>query len=213
MTHLAPRISAALALLTSFLPPMAQERAGDKALVIIDLRPREEREGDGLTPLTGACNEDVYRIADAASNPLKVAVLKSDLNEQLGSAGGGKTLTVLNWTVYYNKQREGGQPWAKIVPVGGIPLPGKDQGKLPGSKCTRQESAGGWFDPSEVTGKHSPLISVFEGTYAGTPVGVRIVHSPRRKIEGKFKGGTHDSQAVLDAVHETAKALGAILPR
>jgi len=213
MKYQATRFSAALALVAFLSPVRAGEGAGDHAWVIIDLRPREEREGTGLTPLTGACNEDVYRIADVASNPLKVAALKAALTGQLGSAGDGKTLTVLNWTIYYNKQREGGEPWAKIVGVGGFPIPGKDQGKLPGSKCSRQESAGGWFERSEVTGKYSPLVSVFEGTFAGTPVGVRIVHSPRRKLEGKFKGGAVDSQALLDCVHETADALIAIIAR
>ena len=213
MKYQVTRFSSALALVALFSPLIAKEGPGDHALVVIDLRPREEREGTGLAPLTGKCNEDVYRIADVASIPLKVAALKSALSGQLGSAGEGKTLTVLNWTVYYNKQLEGGEPWAKIVGVGGFPIPGKDQGKLPGSKCSRQQSAGGWFERSEVTGKYSPLVSVFEGTFAGTPVAVRIVHSPRRKLEGKFKGGATDSQAVLDCVHETADALSAIIPR
>ncbi len=214
MKYQASRFSAALALWALFFSPVTSaEEAGDHALVVIDLRPAEERAGTGLTPLTGNCNEDVYLVADVASNPLKLAALKSDLAERLDGAGEGKTLTVLNWTVYYNKQLEGGQPWVKMVGVGGIPIPGKNQDKLPGSKCSRQESGGGWFERSEVTGKYSPLISVLEGTYAGTPVAVRIVHSPKRKLEGKFKGGATDSQAILDCVHETAEALIAIIPR
>lgn len=191
---------------------MTEEPASGHALVVIDLRPKEERAGTGLTPLAGECNRDVYRIADVASNPPKIDAMKSGLAGKLGRAADGKTLTVLNWTIYYNKQLEGGQPWAKIVGVGGIPLPGNKQGKLPGSKCTRQESGGGWFDPSEVTGNHSPLVSVFEGTFAGTPVAVRIVHSPKRKLEGKFTGGAADTQAILDAVRETSEALAAIVP-
>jgi len=215
MKYQATRLSAACALLACFSPVMAQERAGDNAVVIIDLRPREEREGAGLSPLPGACNEDVYLVADSASKPLKVAALQSEVARALGAAGEAKTLTVLNWTIYYNKQLYGGQPWGKIVPVGGIalpgiPLPGKNQGNFPGSKCSRQETSGGWFERSEVTGKYSPLVSVFEGTFAGSSVGVRIVYSPQRKL-GKFKGDTADSRAVLEAVHETAEALVAVL--
>ena len=214
MKHPVTRFSAALALAASLAPVMAEEGTGDDALVVVDLRPKEERAGTGATPLTGECNLGVYRIADVASNPFKVAALQADVAAQLGSAGEGKTLTVLNWTLYYNTQREGGQPWGKIVGVGGLPIPGSNntQDKFPGSKCSPQESAGGWFDRTEVTGKNSPLISVFEGTFAGTRVGVRIVHSPRRKLAGKFDGGATDSRAVLDAVHETADALVAILP-
>jgi hypothetical protein len=212
MKYPATRIFAAIALLASLSPVLAQERAGDHALVVIDLRPPEEKAGAGLSPLTGACNEDVYRVADSASNPLKVAALQAELAKALGAAGEGKTLTVLNWTIYYNKQLYGGEPWLKIVPVGGIPLPGKDRGNFPGSKCARPETAGGWFERSEVTDKHSPLISVFEGTFAGNSVGVRIVHSPRRKL-GKFKSDAGDSRAVLDAVHETVEALVTVLPQ
>ena len=54
--------------------------------------------------LSGKCNKDVFRIADVASDPLKVEVLRADLARQLGLAGDGKTLTVLNWSIYYNKQ-------------------------------------------------------------------------------------------------------------
>jgi hypothetical protein len=211
MKHLATRFSAALALLACGSPTLAQERARDHALVVIDLRPEEERKGSGLAPLSGSCNEDVYIVPDSASRPLKVAALQAELSKQLVSAGTGKTLTVLNWTIYYNKQLYGGQPWAKIVPAGGIPLPGDQRGSYPGSKCSRQQSTGGWFERGEVTGQYSPLISVLEGTFAGHSVGVRIVYSPRRKLEGKFKGEVIDSLAVLGAVRETAEALAAVL--
>jgi len=216
MKHLATGFSAAIALLAYGSPGLAQERAGGHALIVIDLRPKEERRGSGLSPITGSCNEDVFLVADSASKPIKVIALQSELAKQLGSAGNDRTLTVLNWAIYYNKQLYGGQPWGKIVPAGGlplpgIPLPGKNQGNYPGSKCSRQESTGGWFERSEVTGKNSPLISVFEGTFAGQSVGVRIVYSPRRTLEGKFTGISGDSRAVLDAVHDTAEALAAVI--
>jgi hypothetical protein len=211
MKDLATRFAAALALLACCSPTLTQERARNHTLVVIDLRPQAERKGSGLTPLTGSCNEDVYLVADSASSPAKVAALQSELSKQLGSAGGGKTLTVMNWTIYYNKQLYGGQPGVKIVPGGGIPLPGNHQVSYPGSKCSRQESTGGWFERSEVTGKYSPLISVLEGTFAGHSVGVRIVYSPQRKLEEKFKGEAVDSLAVLAAVRETAEALVAVL--
>jgi hypothetical protein len=211
MKHLATRLSAALALLACGAPLVARERASDRALVAIDLRPEEERRGSGLAPLSGNCNQDVYIVPDSASKPPKVPALQAELSKKLGSAAAGKTLTVLNWTIYYNKQLYGGQPWAKIIPAGGIPLPGDHQGSHPGSKCSRQESTGGWFERGEVTGQYSPLISVLEGTFAGHSIGVRIVYSPRRKLEGKFKGEVVDSLAVLGAVHETAEALAAVL--
>lgn len=205
------RSAAALAILACCSATLAQERARNHALVVIDLRPQEERKGSGLTPLSGSCNEDVYLVADSASKPAKMAVLQAELSKQLGRAGDGKTLTVLNWTIYYSKQLYGGQPGARIVPAGGVSFQGSHQDAYPGSKCARQESTGGWFDGSEVTGRHPPLVSVLEGTFAGHPVGVRIVYSPQRKLEEKFKGELIDSLAVLAAVRETAGALAAVL--
>ena len=120
---------------------------------------------------------------------------------------------MLNWTVYYNKQLEGGQPWAKIVGVGGIPIPGKNPDKFPGSKCLRGGVRGRSVRAQRGHRQIFSAVSVFEGTYAGTPVAVRIVHSPKRKHQGKFTGGAADSRAVLDCVHETAEALIAIIPR
>jgi hypothetical protein len=197
-----------LCLLTFQRVSSAQEEA---TLVVIDLRPKEEKEGMGLAPLSGKCNDDVFRIADVASDPLKVDVLKADLTQQLGMTGDGKTLTVLNWSVYYNKQVQGGGTKLKGVGIGGYTLPGQSDKKLPGSKCSRKESAGGWYEGKESTTNYFPLISEFEGTFAGKPLKARVVHSPRRKLEGKFEGGTEDTDALLEAVHKTAEAVVAAI--
>jgi hypothetical protein len=221
MTKPARRIAAAAVLVASLSGASAQVRAADHALAVIDLRPREEKAGTGLTPLTGPCNEGVYIVADTASKPAKVAVLQSDLAGKLGVAGQGKTLTVLNWTIYYSRQMYGDQAGegARILSSNGNPLSvnpytgTRSQGSAPGSKCVRQESTSGWFERSEVHGKYSPLVSVFTGTFGGSPVSVRIVYSPTRELEGKFKGEVTDSLAVLGAAHQTADALAAILSK
>ena len=208
----ARQFSAAILLLACLTPVTAQDRAAARALVVIDLRPAEERTGTGLSPLTGICNENVYSVADSASQPLKVDALQSELEKALGDTGAGKTLTVLNWTIYYNKQMYGRHPFTKYVPVA-VALPGLGpRHDRPGSACLRQATEGGWFDRSEVIGNDSPLISEFKGTYAGMPLAVRIVHSPQRKL-GQFTGNPGDARAVLDAVHETAAALLTILPQ
>jgi hypothetical protein len=194
-------------LLLSLAPPaMAQDAKSDE-LVVIDLRPAEEKDGVGLTALSGKCNKGVFRIADVASDPLKVKVLRADLSRQLGLAADGKTLTVLNWSIYYNKSAEGSGPKLSNIGVQGYAIPGKNKEKQLGSKCSREESAGGWYEASDVTTSASPLVSEFEGTYAGKPYSVRAVYSPRRKIEGKFEGEEGDTHALLEAVHMTAEAL------
>ena len=180
-------------------------------MVVIDLRPKEEREGTGIFELDGKCNKDVFRIADVASDPLKVDVLKADLVEQLGLTGDGKTLTVLNWSIYYNKQVSGGGPSLGSVGIQGYSVPGKSKERRPGSKCSQKQSAGGWYLAGEVTTQYFPLISEFSGTFGGKPISTRIVYSPNTKLPGKFEGAAGDAEALLDAVHKTSEALAAAI--
>jgi hypothetical protein len=191
----------------------AQEPATGSELVVIDLRPKEEREGMGLAPLDGKCNKDVFRIADVATDPLKVDVLKAEISRQLIDGGAGKTLTVLNWSIYYNKQVQGGGGGLNSVGVGGysIPTGKKKEGRRPGSDCSRRESGGGWYEGNELTGQYFPLISEFTGTFAGKPLNVRVVHSPTRKLEGKFEGGPSDTEALSASIQQTIDAIAMAL--
>jgi hypothetical protein len=195
-----------LACLPAF-PQPAWAQDDSSPLVVIDLRPDIEREGMGLAALDGKCNKDVFRVADVATDPLKVDVLKEDLSRSMAVSEGSNTLTVLNWSIYYNKQvNKGGGGFLKNVGVQGYSMPtGKSEGKQPGSKCPQKESAGGWYEGQEVTGIYFPLISEFTGTFRGKPLNVRVVYSPERKLEGKFEGGSHDTEALLEAVHKTAE--------
>ena len=173
MKELAARIIAALVLTACLAPVSAQERANGHALLVIDLRPKEEKSGTGLTPLSGPCNDGVYIIADGASKPPRMAALQADLARELGAAGNGKTLTVLDWTIYYSMQFYGDRAGEGAKIIGGNPWRGNRNS--PGSKCSRQESTRGWFERSEVQGDFAPLVSVFEGTFGGSPVSVRVV--------------------------------------
>jgi len=201
------RFIAALSLLAGLQPLMAQEASESQELVVIDLRPKTEKEGFGLASLSGKCNEDVFRIPDVASDPLKVDVLKSDLAQALGLASDGKTLTVLNWSIYYNKQIQKTGSMFDSVGIQGYSVPGKKKEKHAGSKCSRKESAGGWYQGAEITSVYFPLISEFEGTFGGKAVSVRVVYSPNLKLPGKFEGATEDTEALVEAVHKTSEAL------
>jgi hypothetical protein len=183
-------------------------------LVVIDLRPKEERDGHGLAELAGKCNKDVYRIADVASDPLKVDVLKSELVRQLIDSGAGRTLTVLNWSIYYNKQVQGGGGGVlNSVGVGGysIPTGKKKEGRRPGSDCPKRDTAGGWYAGSELTTTYFPLISEFTGTFGGKPIEVRVVYSPTRKLEGIFEGEPKDVEALNAAIQQTVDAVATSL--
>jgi hypothetical protein len=203
------RLCATLCLLL-LLPPVLAQDAAPRPLTLIDLRPKEEKEGVALAALSGKCNKDVFRIADVASDPTKLAALEESLGQML-SDGGGKTLTVLNWSIYYNRQVQKSGGLLNGIGVQGYSLPGKKKERHGGSTCSRQESAGGWYEASELGSVYFPLVSEFEGTSGGKPVSVRIVHSPHRKIAGKFEGGPDDTEELLDTVRETAEALAAAI--
>ncbi len=199
----ATRIIAAIFLTMAAVPPVAAQDEGTP-LVVIDLRPKEETEGSALAPLAGKCNDDVFRIPDVASDPLKLDILKEDLAPLVGTSG--KTLTVLNWSIYYNKQvqKAGG---LKGFGVQGYSVPTKDDKKKAGSKCSQKESAGGWYQAKEITSVYFPLISEFTGTFGGRPVSVRVVYSPTRKLPGEFQGDAADTEALVAAVHQTSEAV------
>ena len=192
-------------------PLFAEEKSTE--LVVIDLRPQIEKDGSGLTPLSGKCNKGVSRVADVASDPLKVDALKAGLSRQLGLAGDGKTLIVLNWSIYYNQSAKSSRPSLDGVGIQGYTIPGKKKEKQQGSKCSRAESAGGWYQAGDVTSSYAPLISEFSGTYGGKPISVRVVHSPHREIDGKFEGGDEDTKQLLDTIDETAGAVAAAIVR
>jgi hypothetical protein len=204
------RIVCALALLAA-LPVMSQEAS---PLAVIDLRPGDEKEGNGLLPLEGKCNKDVYRVADVATDPLKVELLKAGLEQMMPASEERRTLTVLNWSIYYNKQIHKGEGgFLKSVGVQGYTIPNKSEGKQPGSKCSQKESAGGWYVGSEVTGVYFPLVSEFTGTFAGKPVNVRLVYSPTQKLEGRFMGDPKDTEALLAVVRQTTEELATAMSR
>ena len=208
MNNRVTRLFALIGVLAFQQPSLAQEGANE--LVVIDLRPKEEKDGLGLIALSGKCNKDVFRIADVATDPVKVEALKANLVEQLGLASDGKTLTVLNWSVYYNKQVAHGSLFDSVG-IQGYNIPGKKKEGGAGSKCSQKESAGGWYQGSEVTTIVPPIISEFSGTFGGKPFNVRVVHSVQRKIEGKFKGAADDTEELLKTVSETAEALAAAI--
>ncbi|HEU4780355.1 MAG TPA: hypothetical protein VFS58_10790, partial [Steroidobacteraceae bacterium] len=108
---------------------------------------------------------------------------------------------------------QSGHGGSKLQSVGiqGYTLPTKTKEAKVGSKCSQKESAGGWFQRSDVTTSHPPIISEFVGTYGGKPFNIRVVHSVRRTIEGKFAGAEDDTEELLETVNETAEALAAAI--
>jgi hypothetical protein len=200
-------------LLPLFCGTLVAQDAADPKIVVIDLRPPEQREGTGLKELDGKCNEDVYRVADVATDPLKVEVLREDLSQLRLTEP--KTLTVLDWSIYYNKQVQGNKGTGlRSVGIGGYTIPtGQKKERRAGSRCTRRDTAGGWYEGAELHSVYFPLISEFTGTYGGRPVTVRVVYSPAQKLAGKFEGDADDTQALVEVVHQTSEQIADIIAR
>jgi len=206
-------ILTAMLLMNCLQSSRAQDTADKPELSVIDLRPPEEKEGVGLTELAGKCNSEVFRIADVASDPLKFDLLKDDLQPLFRMTGEHKTLTVLNWSIYYNKQVQVHGGGLSSIGIQGYSVPGKKKERKAGSKCSRKESAGGWYEGSEIHSVYYPLISEFEGTFGGKPVSVRVVHSPQTRLPGKFEGGAEDTEELVAIVHETSEAVAHAIGR
>lgn len=202
-----------LLLLASVFVGAAGAQDAAKDFAVIDLRPAEEKDGTSLTELKGKCNKDVFRIADVVTDPLKVDQLKADLVEMMPDSGAGKTLTVLDWSIYYNKQVQKSGGGLSSVGIGGYNIPGKKSERKAGSDCSQRESAGGWYQASELESSYFPLVSEFTGTFGGKPLTVRVVYSPQRKLEGKFEGNESDAAAVLEVVHKTSEAVAGEMSR
>ncbi|MDR2857762.1 MAG: hypothetical protein LBV50_07930 [Novosphingobium sp.] len=48
------------------------------------------------------------------------------------------------------------------------------------SRCTREKTAAGWFDPNEITNQNPPLIGELRVTVGGQEIFVRHVVSPEK---------------------------------
>ena len=185
------RLIAPLLLLAFQQPSLAQE-ASSQELVVIDLRPKEEKDGIGLLELTGKCNKDVFRIADVATDPVKVEVLRAGLAEQLGLASDGKTLTVLNWSVYYNKQKAGGS-FLEGVGVQGYNLPGKKK-RGRGRQQMLPEGIGRRLVPGQRSDDHRPAdhLGVRRNVRRQTLQRARgSLRSPENRREVQGRRGRH----------------------
>jgi hypothetical protein len=210
MTRTSTRL---ICIVLSVLAPGLVPAQDPSRMTVIDLRPKEEREGNQLAPLTGECNEKIFRIPDAASAPNKVVLLEADLLKHIAVLVEGKTLTVLNWSIYYNKFTRSSGPRLTGIGVQGYSLPGqKKKDPERGSHCAKEKTAGGWFDGSEVTGPYPPLVSEFQGTFNGKLFTARAVVSPQEKIPGKFEGGEKDNEVLYEAIRQTAFAVIEALP-
>jgi hypothetical protein len=106
----------------------------------------------------------------------------------------GKNLDVSRWSIYFNNSA-----LLRGITYAGGGLVGAVAGehiKKMGSRCAREKSEGGWYEPADLTTPSSPLISEFTGPCDGKPLTIRVVYSPEVELRGKFKNKEADLAAL-----------------
>ena len=156
-------------------------------------------------PSSGKCNEDVFRIPDVASDPLKVEVLKADLSPLMSTSG--KTLTVLNWSIYYNKQVQKKGSMLDGVGIQGYTVPAEKKKKSPEANAQRRSprEAG-----TRAVKPRPPISRSFRNSRVPSAASrstcawcIRRHANSRENSRAPAKIQT----ALLEAVHKTSEAL------
>ena len=187
-------------------PVLAQEDI--KPLVVIDLRPSEEKEGNGLLPLAGQVQQGRLPHRRRGHRPAQGgrAQVRSRPRPSATPAV-ARRFTVLDWSIYYNQQVQKSGGLLDSVGIQGYDMPAKDKSKKPGSICSQQ-------------GIRRRLVQGRRSSPAVLPADLGVhrhlcrqarhrAHGvfAARQARGKFQGDPGDTEALLDAIHKTSEAV------
>jgi hypothetical protein len=172
---------------------------------VIDERIESDKKQKTLSYLVTSCDYAVRRLGDKTA-PNRVDALHDDLVRIKGAALEGKTLTVTQYNIYFNRNaRMRGQVYSNYTGVVAGVM------EKQGSNCPREKAGGGWFDAAELTGPFSPLVVDVKATLEGVPYNTRVVFTPAREVPGDFR--TPEDVAILAAaMHKAAEAIAGQLP-
>src|SRR5262249_35163646 len=82
------------------------EAAGAERVMLVDQRPADDKT-QSIGPLfIGNCAYGVFRVADDATEPSRMTLLRSDLAAGLGGQLDGRSITVRHYGLYFNSARE-----------------------------------------------------------------------------------------------------------
>lgn len=170
-------------------------------LKIVDARPPEQRSSEevGFSSLVTSCSYGIIRLADTATSPHKLTLLRADLEKALGSRLDGKTLTVWSYALYSNASRymRGASLFGAFGAIGG--LIGATSNPNVGSGCTADETPEGWFDPAEAKGQTTGFVAQIGVRMDGKDYAVRTMSWP----------GATRAQIFADLLHRANASLAA----
>ncbi len=181
---------------TAILPDF-KDLSAEIRFSIKDERPEAEKETEWKSLSITSCNYGIRQIGDNLMVPDRLTILRNDLHKTLGKKLSGKTVSVKKYSIYFNEQNAlRGRVYSQYK--GAV----ADFMSTFGSGCKREEVAGGWFEPADVTTPFSPIIIEITVAIDGKKYSVRNVYSPEKEIEPAF--GNPESAAALFAAVQKA---------
>ena len=151
-----------------------------------------------LSLMVWSCDNGIRRLGDEVSVPSRLDILRRDLGDALGPRLQGKTVTVKRYTIFYNMNAflAAANPGASS-PVGAA---------LIATGCPKEKVTGGWYDLSEVTNAHSPVVVDVEVALDGKSFSGRAVLSPDEDMSGAF-GKPYEASVLFEAMRRAHAAL------
>lgn len=121
-------------------------------LTILDERSAADKKQKVLSAGITSCEYGVYRL-DEKRAPGRFDALRIALESAKGAALADKALHVARYDIFFNNgARLRGTTYA---PYGGLVI---EAMKGMGVNCPKEKMRGGWFDGSEITTPHGPII-------------------------------------------------------
>lgn len=154
---------------------------------VVDARPADDRTTKMLSDRPTSCDDGIVRIGDDASSPARLAILRQDIEDNLGGRVANTTLTVTRYRVYLNRSRQ-------VIAAGKSAAP----------SCTRETTTAGWYDPEETTNFNSPIVVEISAVYLGRAFEARTVSSPAIEIAGEGALRSADAAPAITAAMEKA---------
>jgi len=145
-----------------------------------DARPAGQGESGYESLLITRCVYGIYRLGDDRFTPDRVAVLRSDLEAEVGPQLAGKNVVLKNYTVHFNQagSLRGSVAKGKTGIIHAL------MNDLSKHGCSAEDLEGGYVD-AEVTTEWSPLIVVIDLEVNGAMIHARWVESAPVQFDTK----------------------------
>lgn len=168
----------------------------------IDARSLEQRESGHESLFIVNCAYGIYRIGDDNFSSDRAALLRSDLAAALGRELQGKTVTLRNYVVHFNRAREFRESVAGSS-TGLIPALMND---ISVHGCSNDDLQGG-YSSDELTNDESPIVVVIDVEVNCKAVRSRWVASPTEVVHSFSRNNQVWNEWVSGAIDGATRKL------